>query len=333
MTLCQDALETHLYCTRLIHGVVASGRMGPEKTAGLLVDRYLMREATPYAWSAEILRAVAGASLTIPDDTVLSRWSLETNAAWWYFQDPLPVKTLKNDDRGIRALSAGWVRKKLKTDPLKVYMIPSGSPTTMVDAALEGVRNVFAVGCWIDLSGSTIISGQTSPANTLSPTLIFEWYEGETLEQMHRRMCHEDGGRWSDSFRGTEVLPSSNACVFLAKLFLAGLTWMDQKILVESPGAVHRQRRKEFERVTGRKIPHVKVVTLRRAERTTSSATDKPEEPGREFSCRWVVDGHWRNARVGPGRQERRLVYVHPYVKGPEDKPLVSRVKVYAVRR
>lgn len=332
MSLWHDAFETHLASTRLIQNVVESGRLGPDNTAGLLVDRYLMREATPYAWNTEILHAVTHASLNVPTETLLTRWTLDTDAVWWYFQDPLPLKTLKNDDRGVRALSAGWIQKRIKGG--EAYRIPAGSPTTMVEAAMQGARNVFAVGCWIDYYSHEVKADRRiAPPNTLAPTLLFEWWEGETLEQMHQRVYGDDGNtNWAQNFQGTEVLPTSNACVFLARLFLAGLTWMDQKILVEGAGQIHRQRRKEFEQVTGRKLPWVKIVTLRKVQRPSTSSSAS-HESSVEFSCRWIVDGHWRNARVGPGRQERRLVYVHPYVKGPEDKPLVARAKVYKVTR
>lgn len=41
-----------------------------------------------------------------------------------------------------------------------------------------------------------------------------------------------------------------------------------------------------------------------------------------EWSHRWVVKAHWRNVRCGPGRTERRLVLVGPFVKGPQGLPL-----------
>ena len=77
-----------------------------------------------------------------------------------------------------------------------------------------------------------------------------------------------------------------------------------------------------------RSAADVRVVRLRElahAER----ASEGPGVP-RDWSHRWVVSGHWRNARVGPGRSERRLVWVNPYVKGPDDKPLRQPATVKA---
>lgn len=49
-----------------------------------------------------------------------------------------------------------------------------------------------------------------------------------------------------------------------------------------------------------------------------------------EWSHRWLVKGHWRNQKVKDGH---RLVWIHPYVKGPDDKPLLVREHVYALVR
>lgn len=66
----------------------------------------------------------------------------------------------------------------------------------------------------------------------------------------------------------------------------------------------------------------VRVVTLRRIHRTESAPAEGSDEHI-EWSHRWLVSGHWRWQRVGPGRAERRLTFVRPYVKGPDNLPLV----------
>ena len=55
-----------------------------------------------------------------------------------------------------------------------------------------------------------------------------------------------------------------------------------------------------------------------------------------EWSMRWMVGletgGFWRKQPVGPGRSERKLTWINPYMKGPDDKPLVIRPTVHTVR-
>jgi len=50
---------------------------------------------------------------------------------------------------------------------------------------------------------------------------------------------------------------------------------------------------------------------------------------------RYAVKGHWRHARVGPGRAARRWVYIAPHMRGPEGAPLsnpATTVKLLAPR-
>jgi hypothetical protein len=72
----------------------------------------------------------------------------------------------------------------------------------------------------------------------------------------------------------------------------------------------------------------VRLVDVRRPPR--------PAEPthGRKttWTRRWIVEGHWRQQACGPGRSERRPVYIHEFVKGPADKPLVLRERVNVVQ-
>ncbi len=84
--------------------------------------------------------------------------------------------------------------------------------------------------------------------------------------------------------------------------------------------------------------PTVKIVALRRRR----FKDDAPEsiditthsDSVRKFHCQWVVSGHWRNQPYGPGRTLRKLTYVNPYVKGPDEMPLrEARPKVFAVMR
>lgn len=93
---------------------------------------------------------------------------------------------------------------------------------------------------------------------------------------------------------------------------------------------VPRQQRRHAERkgVTDPKGSAVQVVTLRKLHRTRPDG--EPEHDGRHYSHRWVVNGHWRNAAVGPGRTQRRLTWVTPHIKGPDDAPLLTKQRVNA---
>lgn len=116
-----------------------------------------------------------------------------------------------------------------------------------------------------------------------------------------------------------------------ARFLLAGLAWLGQKVLVEERGHVERHRRKAFAR-EAKPLAGVRIVHLRRAS-YHPTPTDSTGEPV-NWSCRWVVGGHWRNQPCGPKHGDRKLTWIPPFVKGPEGMPLkVAVQKVYAVER
>lgn len=90
---------------------------------------------------------------------------------------------------------------------------------------------------------------------------------------------------------------------------------------------VPRQERRRAERAGVTAPSNVQVVTLRKLHRTRPEG--EPEQHER-YSHRFPVSGHWRNQPVGPGRAERRLTWVRPHIKGPDDAPLVVKERVHA---
>jgi hypothetical protein len=81
-------------------------------------------------------------------------------------------------------------------------------------------------------------------------------------------------------------------------------------------------------------IDDVTIVSLRRRKYLSD---EEREAEAREYSHRWIVRGHMRNQAVGPrnaeGGQHHERVYIAPYIKGPEDKPLVLKDRVQVWRR
>jgi hypothetical protein len=73
------------------------------------------------------------------------------------------------------------------------------------------------------------------------------------------------------------------------------------------------------------------VVTLRRHREDAFPAD--PEERHVEWTHRWLVSGHWRNQWY-PSLSLHRQVWITPYIKGPEEAPLVIRpVRVFKLAR
>lgn len=123
---------------------------------------------------------------------------------------------------------------------------------------------------------------------------------------------------------------SSARALSLARFIVAATVWMNQRILIYGTGHIERHRRKQLAREHNNSpIPSdVKVIQLRRTE---SQPRENSDTEHRDWNCRWIVGGHWRNQ---PYKDGRKLIYILPYVKGPDDKPLkVPTHTVYQVSR
>jgi hypothetical protein len=110
----------------------------------------------------------------------------------------------------------------------------------------------------------------------------------------------------------------------------AAFSLMAQRIIVSPQQRADRSTRKRLPE-DWKHEPTVRVIQLRRAENAAHHERDG--EPV-EWSCSWVVRGHWRQQACGPEFSERRPVFVLPYVKGDPDKPLKAAAdRVFAVTR
>jgi len=112
-------------------------------------------------------------------------------------------------------------------------------------------------------------------------------------------------------------------------------TWLliAQRLAETAPVAVDKAVRKAYQRA-GRPAPQVRLVRIRGAHATgsgTRRAAGDQDGPQREF--RWWVRGYWRNQPYGPGRAQRRLIFLDPHLRGPEGKPIKASttVRVLAV--
>jgi hypothetical protein len=69
------------------------------------------------------------------------------------------------------------------------------------------------------------------------------------------------------------------------------------------------------------------VILLRRALFQGKSENKRTGEPV-EWSCQWWVSGHWRHQPCGERLQNRKWIWLAPYIKGPSDKPIKEPVRL-----
>lgn len=92
-----------------------------------------------------------------------------------------------------------------------------------------------------------------------------------------------------------------------------------------------RAPRQFLRRALKAKLPneHVTVVRLRRP----SSEHERDEATFVNWTHRWVVGGHWRNQWYASINLHRQI-WISPYVKGPEELPLiVNKARIFALVR
>lgn len=100
-----------------------------------------------------------------------------------------------------------------------------------------------------------------------------------------------------------------------------------QTITVKSEARPSREYRKRAQK---EKFPdkNITVVTLRRPKGESTG-----ERNSVEWTHRWLVGGHWRNQWF-PSLSQHRQIWISPYIKGPEDKPLeVRKLRVFELVR
>lgn len=101
---------------------------------------------------------------------------------------------------------------------------------------------------------------------------------------------------------------------------------MAQRVAVGFRSRAPRGQRKRLAKA-GMAEKYVTVVTLRRPKQQPSE-----EHHHVEWQRRWIVSGHWRWQPYGDGTH--RQIWIAPYVKGPDDKPLVIRgARVFRLAR
>jgi hypothetical protein len=158
-----------------------------------------------------------------------------------------------------------------------------------------------------------------TPGRPLYPTHHSSMWEVESFGDLCKGMIQETNG-WVETLSGLR----------LVRLFAACLAFLEQRILIAPHQRAERHARKRLERQGLVYEPLIRVVELRRKQARTEYHGDA--EPV-EWSHQWIVSGHWRQQWY-PSLNANQPVWIMPYVKGPEDKPLKPpRAKVFAVVR
>jgi hypothetical protein len=147
------------------------------------------------------------------------------------------------------------------------------------------------------------------------------WHFGDGLREWEA--AQPTGGEQRDEAAHRKMMLQHS---FIISLF----AFMNQPFSTVESRRLPRAHRRSLQREIGLEDPQVKVITLRR----TQHAKGHPAVGSKEWACRWFVKGHWRNQYYS--RTQKNLpLWIMPYMKGPEDKPLKGSkgIALYHVTR
>ena len=267
---------------------------------------------------------------SVPDDVLVADLPPLDRTGFVVLAEPLPLHGTEQEILDVHAFAFG---------PSELPSIFPGRPEPLMEGHVHAVSFSFYERANLDdgLSQTTL--------NRVGPTLTDALERGElnvTVEAEDRVSLHGDIwiplGRsdWpvADPLGRADLIVSGEwhqaSYVEDRKLYAAFVTLLHQEGIAQT--TTEWPARPVVRRVQRAGLPReaasVRVVRLREVKENTTHEHDG--EDRREWSHRWIVQGHWRNARVGAGRTQRRLVWVSPHVKGPADKPLATPTVVKA---
>lgn len=149
---------------------------------------------------------------------------------------------------------------------------------------------------------------------------LTSWSEGSTIRDLVESETIEE------ELQGQRIRVLTPPPANQIQWFIAFCLWVQGEILTTSPQRLPRHTLRKHKIHEG----SVRIVTLRRRQYVNKKEGDG--EPV-EWSCRWLVRGHWRRVRDKKTGEEK-TVWVRGYIKGPSDKPFKQpKQNLFAVTR
>jgi hypothetical protein len=285
-------------------------KLHPDAVMKLLVPG--LRVAYPYHVTRDMAKLVQYAASQLEETDRFDRTLAPTQAGFAYFEGGLPIKEVRGRTELIH-----WM----------VW-----NPAQVMTNALTGkTESTTAVWLFND-------SNEPDQVTSTFP-------EGDAV------WAHEKLGRWSfmslhplfeDQRMGPPMVPSEDE-EQRARLLEAGIVdpqatnvlrlvhafWLllNQKVTVVNAHRLPRHAAKRAERLSLKSsVTVVKLRTLVYPEREDGHSTVN-------WTCRFIVRGHWRWQVYGPGKTLRKRIWVHPFIKGDPDLPLKAGGIVYGLHR
>jgi|SRR5580765_4718994 len=283
---------------------VSAGMPKPEQTQMMIVE--MLRNAQTYFVACDLAAGLAASTESLPN-TVIGHDTLPHQTGWLWLEQPLTIEGLhlwdERDHKDAQLRAVAWTESFIQPTG-RVYTAFQGPAPEDCPHGL-GLFGFFECG-----------HNDHQP----SPELIHfdTWLLGDRLEHLGPDLTGE-----------YELDQTQLLVLFVRKFFLSFSLFAAQKIVTFESLHLERHAKRRLAHQGWSSDPLVRVVKLRRADHSASSS----ESSESEWSCQWIVRGHWRQ-QFYPSKHTNHPLWITPYVKGPEDKPLKPpRATVFAVVR
>ena len=257
--------------------------------------RRALELASPYYWETAMCELAEALAPTVPE-WPLTEADLVTPYGFCFFQRPMALPRAKERDH--------WKRHNYRTMTGFCWSSDRRGGVWLYTLYAPGGISVINVGGEL---------GSPTTKGTI-PGLALGWSYGTPITAP---LDYNYATSYGTPIRPWRELSYLSACMLVLTQRITITEQHRVSVLTSSARPVSME-------------PIVRAVKLRRLR---SEAGDAPVPGQVNWAQRWVVSAHWRQ-QFYPSRNEHRPVLIHPYVKGPADKPLKPpRAKVFAVIR
>jgi hypothetical protein len=312
------------------------------KDMGFGTDLRVLPAAQAYSFSEETTHAILTASLTLPHDAPLSAVEApNAGAGWFWFNDPLPFAASAKASDKTHALLWSWVQSA------PGLHVPSVKVGDLIDP--QAVKPALMFSAYVR-NDKAITPGRILPEGQVLPSTRWFW----PIDLTFHDMLAYNSASWKATYGpGTPLEHDPMIATLeetlkviagLSLFFVMACVWFRQTVpgepkkklnpvLTTEPGHIERHARKRYQKTFKLEgPPSVRVVALRKSART-EAPEHVPAEGRRTYHCRWIVQGHPRMQACGPGRKDRKLIWIEAHPAGPDDKPLRTKTTVFSVIR
>lgn len=287
----------------------------------LKLHQFMLQEADPMYVSAQVTELWDHARETFRPEN-LHPWDLPCNICFVLLPRPLRIIDANNDEIAFRAFSwipagSGEVEWSQDSHPEGLWYTLWSDIDDMDDfsrPAQDSQRESWeALGKWSILFSGFLPFGNPSRyfLDSLMNTNGLLTIPGEGID-----MGVGADITFPDEQSEREFRVRQDTWVLLQTF------WRLARQLVPTKEPLPRQLRRQRARV--RRTEDVTIIKLRRLRH---GKYDDAEVSEVEYRFQWIVRGHWRNQyypSLGPKEdpQSHRQIWINPYMKGPEDKPI-----------